>query len=174
MTLEKYSSVENPYRLEILELVERNNEETTPSIQEMTNKWIAEKELGLEEAVEKFYEERTDHILVEQDQGLVKAFFLLEENDEGIKEHVPQHWPHLEVALGVVKQEYRREGLSQKLLEETRELAKQEGLENLVWVTSTANKASQKFAEKNNLEKVAQFSEGRGDSEETVIYASQV
>ena len=172
--IKRFSSSENPHREEILRLMERNNEETTPSIQEMTKMWIAEKELGLEEAVQKFYEERTDEVLVYNEEGLMKGFFLLEKNDEGIKEHVPQHWPHMEISLGIVREEYRGQAIAEKLLTETEKHVKEKDIENLVWVTSTANKASKKFAENNSLEKVAEINEDREDDEKTVIFAKKV
>ncbi|MFB6175014.1 MAG: GNAT family N-acetyltransferase [Candidatus Nanohalobium sp.] len=172
--IKHFSSTRNSYRDEILEVMEKNNEETTPSIQEMTNKWVAEEELGLEDAVEKFYEERTDQVLLYHEKGLLKGFFLLEENDEDLKEKIPQYWPHIEVALGIVKQEFRGKGIAQRLFEETEKIMNKEGLENLVWVTSTANKASQNFAQKQGLEEATKFSEDREDDQKTVILAKKV
>jgi ribosomal protein S18 acetylase RimI-like enzyme len=172
--IKRFSSAENPHREEILRLMEKNNEETTPSIQEMTNRWIADKELGLEEAVQKFYEERIDEVLVCHEEGLMKGFFMLEKNDEGIKEHVPQHWPHIEISLGIVREEYRGQGIAEKLLTETEKHVKEKDIENMVRVTSTANKASKKFVENNSLEKIAEFNEDREDEEKTVIFAKKV
>lgn len=173
--IEYYSSPENPFKQEILELMERNNEETTPSIQQMVNKWIVQGDLGFEEAIEKFYEERTDEVLVSVENGEVKGFFLLEENDEGIKDKIPEYWPHIEISLGIVRKQYRGKGISTELLEyvESNFIDRKE-TSNLVWVTSTANNSSKSFAQKNAFEKAAEFSEDREDGEKTVLFAKKI
>ncbi len=164
-------SPQNPFREEIIELLMENSEETTPSIHEMAEE-AAGRKFTLEEAVEHFYRENTDYVLMEEEDGELKGFFLLKENDEYLREKIPEYWPHLKIEYAFVPEKHRRKGIAQKLLEETRtELMERLGHRNLIWVTSPENQASKNFAEENGFQKAEVIPDDNGPGNHTVVYA---
>lgn len=164
-------SAENPFRDKIIELLEENSQETTPSIHDLAEQ-SAGRKFTLEEAAEYFYEENTGYVLMEEDDGELKGFFLLKENDEYFREKVPEYWPHLEIGFAFVKKDYRRKGIAEKLLEHTRtEVMDRLGHRNLIWVTSPENQASQNFAEENGFQEAKVITDDKGPGNHTIVYA---
>jgi ribosomal protein S18 acetylase RimI-like enzyme len=173
MEIQSFSFGENPYRDEVIDLIIENNEATNPSIQEMVNKWMAEQRLGLEDAAEKFYQENTDEAIIATEKEEVVAFLLLKKNDEDLREKVPDYWPNTVLELLIVREENRRQGIAQKITNYTEKHVLPEYPENILWITSTNNTASQKFAESNDFQKLKELEEERKTDVKTLIYGKK-
>lgn len=175
MTIRHFRGRDNPYREQIVGLMQQNDDATRPTISVMVNDWIVEKPLEKEKAIEKFYEVQADQVLVEEKNGEVRAFFLLAENDQYFKQHIPEYWPHLAVGLAIVKKEYRRKGIAKKLIEYTEdELMPEQEQNNLIWATTHRNKASQGFAQKIGFKQVAKIENDRRKGLHTLIYGKKI
>ena len=175
MTVKYFRGQDNPYREDIVNLMQKNDDATRPPMSEMVNDWIVEKPLEKDKAIEKFYEVQADHVLVEEKDGEMRGFFLLAENDEYFKQHIPEYWPHLAVGLAIVKKEHRREGVAHKLMEYTeKEIMPEQEHSNLIWATTHRNEASQGFAEKHGMKQVAKIEDDRRQGLHTLIYAEKI
>lgn len=177
MEIVEKNSKDNAYRDQILDLLAEYNGEGTPPTDELSREVLAEngENLTFDEAIELYYEKLTDNLVAMVEGDKVIGFLMVKNKDPYFKERAPDFWPSLAITHALVEEEYRREGISSKLLEYTiEEVCPNKNLPYLVWATSSENRASQNFIENHGFDKVNTIKDDRKEGVHTLIYAKSI
>lgn len=181
-TIKHYSESENKSKEEVLDLMQEYNENFSDfdmgSIEEMAHEWYIddEEEVSEREALEIFYDELCDELVVAYDKkDLVGLRFVeYDEDDEYFKDRHNDYKQGLNLTFALVDKDYRQEGIWSEMFSHVeKEILPDYNVDRLYLATTSKNRSMQKTAESHGFKEVSRVENERGEGIDTVIYCKK-
>lgn len=175
-SLEHYESSNNKRKEDVIDFILDYNEEFDMSIKEQTNTWLLEDEedtLEGREAVNRYYEDLCDELIVVLDEGSVIAcrFIEFDENEEYFRSRVDNYELGLNLTFALVDKEYRGEGIWNKMFEYVEnQILPNYSVKRIYLATSSKNTEMQSAVESKGFIKSAVIEDERGEGVDSILY----